>query len=159
MSQSGADLELAAARMAFSVRDVGRVARGECHRLLEQAAGAGQIFQGKGRLGVHEQGAHFAPPVFVEAGHVVVTQRGETGLIGGRGANKDGYTRPFRVVQHGAEVGIEVACGGLAQGRVRGDERPPDHLFHEAAVFVRTLVEPAVQHLYEGQAACGAHHA
>ena len=133
------------------------VARGELHGLAEEVDRPGKVI-GRGRVGRLAQEAAQLPLLrLIEAGGVVLPERSETRLVARGGADHGGDARRFDFIEHGAEVGREIAGRRLAQRGVGGYDSLADHFLHQAPVFVRAAVKPAVQHLNEGQAPRGAH--
>ena len=133
------------------------VARGELDDLAEKIDRLSEVVAVGGLSGFAEETAEFALLLLVEAAEVVFAERGEAGFIARRGADHGRNARGADIVEHGAEVGREIAGGGFAQRGVGGNDRLADHFFHQALVFVGPAVEPAVEHLHEGKAARGAH--
>jgi hypothetical protein len=97
--------------------------------------------------------------LLVQAGGVILAERGESGFVACRGADHGGDTCRFDLIKHGAEIGREISRRRFAQRGTGGYDSLADHFFHQALIFVRPPVEPAVQHLDEGQAPRGAHRA
>ena len=84
---------------------------------------------------------------------VVLAKRSHAGLVAGGGAHDRRHACGLHGLEHAAEMRAKVPCGGLAQGRVRGQDGLADHLLHQRLALIRAAIGQLVEGLHQRQAA------